>query len=124
MTFRSIASSCLGDAAQARGLTYQLESPRALAQPANPHHFLPFPSIPPIFYPENCPITSEQIAQLFAYFSCGKCPSLNYDFQENPSYPAVPAWVYAQFCPTLCDPMDRSPQGSSVHRSFQARILE
>ena len=28
----------------------------------------------------------------------------------------------AQLCPTLCDPMDCSPPGSSVH--FQARILE
>ena len=30
----------------------------------------------------------------------------------------------AQSCPTLCDPMDHSPPGSSVHGSFQARILE
>ena len=30
----------------------------------------------------------------------------------------------AQSCPTLCDPMDRSPPGSSVHRISQARILE
>ena len=29
-----------------------------------------------------------------------------------------------QSCPTLCDPMDSSPQGSSVHRILQARILE
>ena len=27
-------------------------------------------------------------------------------------------------CPTLCDPLDCSPPGSSVHRVFQARILE
>ena len=27
-------------------------------------------------------------------------------------------------CPTLCDPMDCSPPGSSVHGIFQARILE
>ena len=27
-------------------------------------------------------------------------------------------------CPTLCDPMDSSPPGSSIHRIFQARILE
>ena len=39
-------------------------------------------------------------------------------------------WVYiccgvcAQSCPTLCDPMDCSPPGSSVHEIFQARILE
>ena len=30
----------------------------------------------------------------------------------------------AQSCPTLCDPMDCSPQGSSVHEIFQARVLE
>ena len=29
-----------------------------------------------------------------------------------------------QLCPTLCDPMDYSPPGSSVHGIFQARILE
>ena len=32
--------------------------------------------------------------------------------------------VNAQSCPTLCDPMDSSPPGSSVHEIFQARILE
>ena len=30
----------------------------------------------------------------------------------------------AQLCSTLCDPMDCSPPGSSVHGIFQARILE
>ena len=30
----------------------------------------------------------------------------------------------AQSCPTLCDPMDCSPPGSSVHGILQARILE
>ena len=29
-----------------------------------------------------------------------------------------------QLCPTLCDPMDCSPPGSSVHGIFQARVLE
>ena len=32
--------------------------------------------------------------------------------------------VHAQLCPTLCDPMDCSPSGSSVHGISQARILE
>ena len=31
---------------------------------------------------------------------------------------------HTQLCPTLCDPMDYSPPGSSVHGTFQARILE
>ena len=30
----------------------------------------------------------------------------------------------AQLCPTLSDPMDRSPPGSSAHGIFQARVLE
>ena len=30
----------------------------------------------------------------------------------------------AQSCPTLCDPMDCSPPGSSVHGIFQATVLE
>ena len=30
----------------------------------------------------------------------------------------------AQSCLTLCDPIDNSPPGSSVHGIFQARVLE
>ena len=30
----------------------------------------------------------------------------------------------AQLCPTLCNPMDGSLPGSSVHGIFQARVLE
>ena len=30
----------------------------------------------------------------------------------------------AQSCPTLCDPIDSSPPGSSAHGIFQARVLE
>ena len=32
--------------------------------------------------------------------------------------------LVSQSCPTLCDPMDCSPPGSSVHGILQARILE
>ena len=32
--------------------------------------------------------------------------------------------LVAQSCPTLCDPMDCSLPGSSVHGILQARILE
>ena len=32
--------------------------------------------------------------------------------------------LVAKSCPTLCDPMDCNPRGSSDHRIFQARILE
>ena len=30
----------------------------------------------------------------------------------------------AQLCPTLCNPMDCSPPGSSIHGIFQTRVLE
>ena len=36
----------------------------------------------------------------------------------------VCAFSVAQSCPTLHDPMDSSPPGSSVHGVFQARIME
>ena len=32
--------------------------------------------------------------------------------------------LVAQLCLTLCDPMDCSPPGSSVHGLLQVRILE
>ena len=32
--------------------------------------------------------------------------------------------LVAQWCPTLCDPMDCGPPGSSVHGILQARILQ
>ena len=35
-----------------------------------------------------------------------------------------PQVLAAQLCLTLCNPMDYSPLGSSVHRILQARILE
>ena len=41
------------------------------------------------------------------------------------SYTVAPSsCVCAQSCPTLCDPVDCSPPGSSVHGISQARILE
>ena len=41
-------------------------------------------------------------------------------------YAAAAAAESLQSCPTLCDPIDGSPPGSSVHvlDSFQARVLE
>ena len=32
--------------------------------------------------------------------------------------------LVAELCPTLCDPMNYSPPGSSVHGILQARTLE
>ena len=44
------------------------------------------------------------------------------------AYPNIPLkWtelLVAQLCPTLCNPVDYSPQGSPVHEISQARIME
>ena len=48
---------------------------------------------------------------------CGSCPHMIYEAHISES-------VGAQSCPTLCDPMDCSLSGSSVHAIFQARVLE
>ena len=48
-----------------------------------------------------------------------KCISLRNDF-----FPICSSCLVAQSCPTLCDPLDYSPPGSSVHRILPARILE
>ena len=34
------------------------------------------------------------------------------------------ACIHVQLCPTLCDPMDCSPPGSSVHGISEAGVLE
>ena len=42
----------------------------------------------------------------------------------NSSPACMPACSVAKLCLTLCDPVDCSPPGSSVHGILQARILE
>ena len=42
----------------------------------------------------------------------------------NPSSQLARVSEVAQLCPTLCDTLDCSPPGSSVHGMLQARILE
>ena len=44
---------------------------------------------------------------------------------KKPDFPSLYCWrEVAQSCPTLCDPVDCSPPGFSVHGILQARILE
>ena len=55
-------------------------------------------------------------------------PTLGFSRQEHWSGLPFPSPMreseVAQSCPTLSDPMDRSPPGSSIHGIFQARVLE
>ena len=52
------------------------------------------------------------------------CDSWNEILGREKSQLYICVCVNAQLCPTLCDLMDGSPPGSSVHIIFQARLLE
>ena len=51
-------------------------------------------------------------------------PSLNHLWAYSSLFLKDKACVCAWSCPTLCDPVDCSPPGPSVHGTCQARILE
>ena len=58
-------------------------------------------------------------------FSFCVIPLLAKPFDLSWASPDVHLWdVHAQSCPTLCNPLDCSSPGSSVHGISQARILE
>ena len=69
---------------------------------------------------------------LFCPFYCGterlnhlfKITQLLHSRAIGDSAAAAAAAKSLQSCPTLCDPIDGSPPGSSVHGIFQARVLE
>ena len=55
----------------------------------------------------------------------GHSPNLNLSLLRDPLCVCVCVCVLVtQSCPTVCNPMDCSPLGSSVHGILQARILE
>ena len=49
---------------------------------------------------------------------------LKWPFAHDSAAAAAAAAKSLQSCPTLCDPIDSSPPGSSVQGIFQARVLE
>ena len=61
----------------------------------------------------NQPKPLPSTARVLNFILC----AVSSDSQERES-------VITQSCPTLCDPVDCSPPGSSVHEILQARILE
>ena len=49
---------------------------------------------------------------------------LVFPLHQQPSAAAAAAAKSLQSCPTLCNPIEGSPPGSSIHGVFQARVLE
>ena len=76
---------------------------------------LPFPSVGDLPDP-GIKSTSPVLAGGFFTVKWSRKPKTH--------YAAAAAAKSLQSCPTLCNPMDCSPLGSSVHGILQARILE
>ena len=71
--------------------------------------------------PRNLESGARKRVRLCGLGSCGCYFPL--DWVAEKAHPKKESEV-TQLCPTLCDPMDCSLPGSSVHGIFQARILE
>ena len=75
---------------------------------------------------ENHLLCTFELTCFPSYFFLGVLPRITkYDFEVH----VYKSWICVcakslQSCPTLCDPMDHSPPGSSVHGILQPRILE
>ena len=70
------------------------------------------------FLQENSPPALVSLPSVFE-------GNFDHSFPEIEIVTAVKVKVLAaQLCPTLCDPMDCSSPGSSIHGILQARILE
>ena len=74
---------------------------------------------------QACGIFPDQESNPFPM--CWQADSYPLSYQGSPCVP-FNSWnltyEVAQSCPTLCDPMDCSLPGSTIHGIFQARILE
>jgi len=77
---------------------------------------------------------SDLAAWALILFTTSSFIELSYFALTTPLFPVLFLLIFlltlcvcvlvAQLCPALCDPMDCSPPGSSVHGILQARILE
>ena len=75
-------------------------------------------SVVQMFHSENLSLSEDLGRDYFPFYLQGLHESHIYQMK---------LWMCAkslQLCPTLCDPMDCSLPGSSVHGILQARILE
>ena len=76
----------------------------------------------------ECPLEDRDKCLLFCDTSANLTPSkVSFPSQTPKSYWLCTCWsesTFALSCPTLCNPMDCSLPGSSIHGIFQARVLE
>ena len=71
----------------------------------------------------NFPDQGSNMGPLCSVLTTGPAGKSSLEFRKMPETEGCVSSV-AQSCPTLCDPVDCSPPGSSVHGVLQGRILE
>ena len=83
---------------------------------------LPFPGISSV----DTPMSNWWLMTFFPVLSSGNWVLTFQHFCQAQKLKMISLHLclHAQSCLTLCDPIDCSPPGSSVHEIFQTRILE
>ena len=70
----------------------------------------------------------QSIHEFYRQIKQSQMSQMNCESRTQPMDWGGKIWIvgcmYAKSCPTLCDPMARSPPGSSVHGILQANVLE
>ena len=101
-----------------RALSRHSSGHQAVSLPVGPTCHTPIPANPETTRPQLlCLNASQQAPQ-------GPVPASGLHAVPTSSCSRTDKGSAAQSCLTLCDPMDHSPPGSSVHGILQARILE
>ena len=91
-------------------------------------HGLPCPSLSPGVCSDSCPLSQwcylSTLSSAVLFSICLQSFPVSGSFPIISLFTAAAAAKLLQSCPTLCDPRDGSPPGSSIHGIFQARVLE
>ena len=86
-------------------------------------HFRCAGSLPPVSHSAISPLVISWVSSEMSYFHSNL--HLRVYFSQKPKLKDSGTMrLVPQSCPTLCDPMDCIPPGSSVHGILQARMLE
>ena len=111
-------------------------SPSVVSDSLRPHESQharpPCPSPTPGVHSNSCPLSQgchpAISSSVVPFSSCPQSLPASESFPMSQFFDEVPAAAAAamslQSCPTLCDPIDRSPSGSTVPGILQARTLE
>ena len=126
--FRSVTQSCPTPCNPMNGNTPGLPVHHQLLEFTQTHVYWVGDAIQPshsLLSPSPPTFNLSQHQDLFKWVSSLNQVAKVLEFQlQLQSFQRIGEGEVTQSCPTLCNPMDSSPSGSSIHGVFQTRILE